>query len=446
MASYWERRRREAQRRAFERSFGVRLPTGDTEASLADAEARRVAAGRRAEAEARVGATGPRARAEEMLPSRDLFGSEGVGRDFRVEPRTAEEQQRTRDLAEFVLFGPERGSVAGGEAGRLERFVRDWGLSEQEFRLAGERAGEGRAGAAAGWAALGLAGAVPFFGDVAQGVGRAGRVASQAADVGRGVEATEQTTKWANAWRRNATDDWRAPDISESVGKDLSSGSMEFTIPRAKLESIPEQRRETAEIFHRQQFDVEPQRIKSQFFDRAVDASNGIPIYRGLSASTIDEAAKYANQFLSGDYHIGVGFNGMGSYFGVDPRTALQYASMSSPDFRAGRPGAIVRGIIPRSALIFDDSLNSNLTRSILTSFSRSPFDDLGMYLASIGYDGQRVVRGGDEYIVVYNRGILKMDDSVYSVPEGLRPQKEEGGWEGMSQILKNLYGEDFVR
>ena len=58
--------------------------------------------------------------------------------------------------------------------------------------MAGQRAGEGRAGAAAGWAALGLAGAVPFFGDVAQGLGRAGRVASQAADVVRSAEDVGQ--------------------------------------------------------------------------------------------------------------------------------------------------------------------------------------------------------------------------------------------------------------
>jgi hypothetical protein len=89
-------------------------------------------------------------------------------------------------MAAEAAFGPERSSwISGGEAGGLERFVRDWGLSEQEFRLSGERAGEGRFGAAAGWAGLGLAGAVPFAGDALQALGKAGRATSRAADAAR---------------------------------------------------------------------------------------------------------------------------------------------------------------------------------------------------------------------------------------------------------------------
>lgn len=372
-----------------------------------------------------------------------------------------------------AALGSERESVLPGtqQAGALERFVRTQ-AGEEEFRLAGQRASEGRLGTAAGWGLLGLAGAVPFFGDIAQGAagvsraagaagdvargaGRAAdvaRTAEQAADVARGAGRAADVgraaeNRWADAWRKtDVGQDWRAPDISSNVDREIGENSLEFTIPQERLASIGEQRRPTAEVFHRQQFDVEPQRIESRFFYPAVDASNGTPIYRGLSAATEDEAARYAEQFLSGEYYIGGGFNGTGSYFGTDPRTALEYASMMSRDFPQGRPGAIVRAVIPGSAKIFDDSLDSVLTRSIMRSFSRSNFDDLGMYLASLGYDGQRVRRLGEEYIVMYNRGILKADESVYKVPAGLKQQKDEGGWEGMNQILRNLYGEDFVR
>ena len=58
-----------------------------------------------------------------------------------------------------MLFGPERQSAFGsGQASRPERFARDWGLSEQEFNLARQRASESRPGATALWGGLGLAG------------------------------------------------------------------------------------------------------------------------------------------------------------------------------------------------------------------------------------------------------------------------------------------------
>jgi hypothetical protein len=105
--------------------------------------------------------------------------------------------ESAKGLGRELAFGPERESwVPGvGEAPRLERTLRDWGLSEQEFRLAGERASEGRVGPAVGWGALAVAGAVPFVGQagrgLVKGVAGAGRAAGSAADVARAADVAK---------------------------------------------------------------------------------------------------------------------------------------------------------------------------------------------------------------------------------------------------------------
>jgi hypothetical protein len=76
-------------------------------------------------------------------------------------------------VSEF-LFGPERKSIfpSGAEASKGERFLRDWVGSEQEFKASGRAASEGRVGAALGWGALALAGAVPGFGKALKGAAK----------------------------------------------------------------------------------------------------------------------------------------------------------------------------------------------------------------------------------------------------------------------------------
>jgi len=127
------------------------------------------------------------ARLREQYPADTMFGESGTGRDYREQPRTAAEQAAARKAFASVLFGPERESILPGEqqASRGERFLRDWGASEQEFRLAGQRFSEGQIGAGFGWGALAMAGAIPFFGDIAQGVARAGRGVRGAAATAR---------------------------------------------------------------------------------------------------------------------------------------------------------------------------------------------------------------------------------------------------------------------
>jgi hypothetical protein len=162
MPSYWERRADEARRR---RLAAVAGRSAGVPRSFADA--------------ARLRSEAERA-------------PQSAARDAEVREAARQAGVNVGRFASELAFGPERTSVVGGEAPKLERFIRDWGLSEQEFRTAGERASEGRAGAALGWGALGLAGAIPVVGQagrgLVKGVGAAGRAAGAAADAGRGTE------------------------------------------------------------------------------------------------------------------------------------------------------------------------------------------------------------------------------------------------------------------
>ena len=113
----------------------------------------------------------------------------------------------TRSWGGAILFGPERESIVPGrdEARRGERFLRDWGLSEQEFRLSGEAFSEGRVGAGLGWGALAIGAAVPFAGDAARGVGasvRAGKRAVSEAGEAVGTAAARREIP-AGAWSSN---------------------------------------------------------------------------------------------------------------------------------------------------------------------------------------------------------------------------------------------------
>lgn len=108
-------------------------------------------------------------------------------------------------IAAEMLFGPQRESwITEGNASYLERFARDWGLSEQEFRTAIERGREGKPLGAAGWGLIGLASVIPGLGDAAQ---FAARQSGKVADVVRVTPRMPDT-----------------PQIGASVVEDLTPG------------------------------------------------------------------------------------------------------------------------------------------------------------------------------------------------------------------------------
>lgn len=178
----------------------------------------------------------------EQYATGEMFPGSGTGRDFRTDPVTPEEQARNREMARQIFFGPERRSAIPlvDEASEVERFIRDWGLSEQEFRAATEAFQEGRVGAGFGWGALGLAAAIPFVGQTGRGIAkgvrgaaRAGKTADQIADANR--------ARLASARRFDVEDamysDWADWDFIR-VPSDEIPDTLYHVAPRSAREDI----------------------------------------------------------------------------------------------------------------------------------------------------------------------------------------------------------------
>jgi hypothetical protein len=155
---------------------------------------------------------------------------------------TPEEQAANRAaIGQFgrdVLLGPERGSwIPGlGDASRLERFARDWGVSEQEFRLSAERFQEGRLGAGVGWGGLAIAAAVPVVGQAGRGLVKGGRAVARAADKAGEVATAARATDAASS-ARLADDVASAPndfvyhvmDVDAAATRDLERSWGQFS-------------------------------------------------------------------------------------------------------------------------------------------------------------------------------------------------------------------------
>lgn len=197
MVSYWERQAEERRRRSLEAQSArysrqvpqlptvsssasarpVQAPAGQSraqaEARVAQSQreraARELEAAQREQAEARANLArsqreaAARAAAEAQFPTQNLF--EEPVRQFESPLEfyadRVNQQERQAEMApvwEAIGFGPERGSVVGGEAGKTERAVRDWVLSEQEFREGAERLGEGQILSGVGFLGLGALG------------------------------------------------------------------------------------------------------------------------------------------------------------------------------------------------------------------------------------------------------------------------------------------------
>ena len=121
----------------------------------------------------------------EQFATDTLFPDSGTA-GMRPDPTPEEIAESRAAIGRFgrdVLFGPERGSAIPfvDEASDAERLIRDWGLSEQEFRASAEAFGEGRIGSGLGWGLLGTMAAVPVGGWAGRAIGKLGKAA-------RGVE------------------------------------------------------------------------------------------------------------------------------------------------------------------------------------------------------------------------------------------------------------------
>lgn len=426
-----EQRRRqqeEARRRAEERSRAA-----DAARLRAQAEAQRraeVEAGNRALAEARAAEARRAAMArQQTVPATSVAPvvQEAEQRSFwdrfslptgtpMVRPVPLEEQPSVEEFAaqmrpagqlvSDVLFGPEVESVRPGtqQAGLLERFARTQ-AGEQEFRTAVERFGEGRPGSGLAWGLLGLAGAVPFFGDIAQGVAGVSRAAGAAGDVARGAGRAANVA--------------RGTDISQDIARDIIRNSTpNYTLPADRIASVPRGREVTAEIFHRQGFDALPIAVnRAQFNSLAKNTNDYIPLYRGIrggrgSAGSVStgradefvDAASAADEFVSGNLFYGGGAGPDGTYFATTPEVARNYAVGINSLMASSEPGAVISALLPRNARIvrYDDP-------QLLAEFAQSGYDNLGAFAAAKGYDA---ILHKDNIHIVLNRSALIVDDT----------------------------------
>lgn len=298
--------------------------------------------------------------------STDLFPGSGSGRDQRVVPPTAVEQAQSRKALKEFVFGPERGSVVPGrDAGLRERVLRDWVLSEQEFRLAAERAREGRFGSAAGWAGLGLAGFVPAVGDAVQGASKIARAAVR-----------------------------RSADLSNNFANEVASGAVRYTANPDVLAAARPHRKNAIEIIHRQGFDGKPAVLPRNDFNRLASSSEYIPIFRGVSNTGSVPASRFVDEFANGEFFVGGGTYGAGAYFSRSAEGAVPYSAL-------GSQGSVIEALVPKTARILD--LDSPLGKSMFEEFRASPFVDAAEYFVSKGYDGLTV---GNDFIL-YNRSAV---------------------------------------
>jgi len=445
MPSFWERQAEERRRQSLaaqaaryegqasqlgrvgaavgrEVSSG-RLLTGDTVESLAAgrrraevAEAARVAEARRAQAEAQANLAQSRREAEarraaeSLVPQQDLFGtSQPALSDLEYFARRQDVLAEQEAMAPFwreVAYGPERESVGGGEASETERFLRDWGLSEQEIRLGLERFGEGRVVSGAGWLGLGALGLGANVGDLRRFASRAvgaSRLLPAAGDVARGVGAAADVGQAA-----------RGKNIVEDIVQEKRQFlDLQPTLPADQLNAIPANQRALREIIHRQGFDAPTKKIDSSEFNRLSNSDEYDVVYRGVFGEEGGQAAalRFAEDMVDGNMFVGQGRFGDGVYLAMSPEYSLSYAAGAG---RAPGNGAIVRFLVPRDARFVEYPIPPELVRNFETSGMRT----MSEFLAASGYDGVRVPRSvGEGEMVLFNRSNL-LTDGAKAVPE----------------------------
>ena len=328
----------------------------------------------------------------------DLFAGSGTGRDYRQQPITEQERaQRRASLGQFA-FGPERSSWVPGvdDASRTERLLRDWGASEQEFRLSGAAAGENRFGAAAGWAALGAAGAVPGFGWLGRAGGWGGGPATTAARASRPLNSP-------------------VSGYVPARGRDITSESPRPTPrdPGLGFDTTPETRAYAHEIFNRQGFSALPQAVDETVAATLRGNPEYIQIYRGITPdfggfgsarTTPTPADALARTLNEGDFYTMYGVHGTGSYWG-DATTAAGYAGSGFH-----RAGVMVEAFLPRNANILRE--NTRGWAQIKESMRATGQHDLAAYAAAAGYDA---VESAGIFTVV-NRSALIVNRNAIDV------------------------------
>jgi len=323
-----------------------------------------------------------------------------------IQPKTYDPgmPQRAAQVASQIAFGPERQSVSGGQAGLGERFVRDWVLSEQEFKESGRQFAGGNVGAGLGWGVLGLAGAIPLFGDAAQGLVRASRAGEQIANVSRSGRPFAPGVQPLSS---------PVPGYTPARGADLSDtfGS----IPDVRFDDmLGTQKREFAErVLDAQGFTGKPQLIPESAAAGLRDSTDYLPVFRGIKdAPETGTAHQFARQFADGSFYTMDGLFGTGSYWG-DIGTAGAYANYG---YRTSQEplGLVVEAFLPRNAKILTSQSPEWVSGEFVRGLRDSNLYDMGAYAASLGYDAIRLHSGGTEGVYnILNRSALIVADTA---------------------------------
>ena len=164
-------------------------------------------------------------------------------------------------------------------------------------------------------------------------------------------------------------------------------------------------------------YDNFPKVVSAKEFKKL--AKNNDVIYRGLSSSKSLTATEAANKFKYGDFFVGTGDFGNGTYGAYDKSIADTYAELAGKTSKSGRDASneysVLEMIMAEDAKIgdyqtiykewFDAKIPSSLQ---MNKFQDWQFivGDVGTYAALKGYDAIKTngARGRD-YIVILNRG-----------------------------------------
>jgi hypothetical protein len=239
----------------------------------------------------------------------------------------------------------------------------------------------------------------------------------RAADVGR-VEDLGISRQAAVSVDRSVPNAGRAADISSEVGRRIvRNPNPRYTLPQDELARVPEGRKVTAEIFHRQGFDKLPTAVPRLQFDDIANSGEYIVLYRGIrggqgstgSASVgrgfeVVDAGDAAKEFISGRLYYGGGAGPDGSYFATSENVAKDYAVGVNSLMASSEPGAVVAAALPRNAKIasYEDP-------ALLAEFSNSGFPNLGAFAAAKGYDAIVTKEG---IHIVLNRSALIVEQA----------------------------------
>lgn len=317
----------------------------------------------------------------------------------RVEPPAPSRSDQAARLAQDIAYGHS-----------------DWERAGQAVLGSGQyedASGLRRAGAVVGGAALGtlaLASWIPGFNvfkpaQAARAARAFGQGASQGARSGTGIVrgGLDEARTFEQA-RRAASQPRRSQDITRQVESEFASGQFNYTMPRERVASISEYKRESAEIFHRQGFDALPQTApRDQFARFTSDADNYIPLYRGLEdapawtggvRSGNTPASDMVNQFYSGDLFIGSGIYGNGTHMTPIRAEAAAYANNIDAN--------LIESAIPRSARILRNQTEEYAR--LMAEFEASDIWRFNDLLAAKGYDAFEI---NPMNWVVLNRGAL---------------------------------------